>query len=48
MDGARSDHSCDPFGRPEDEAEVSPYAAAVVEEDPVTSGSGEMSSRCYQ
>jgi hypothetical protein len=47
MDGARSGHGCDPFGRPEDEAEVSPYAAAVVEEDPMTSGSGEMSSRCY-
>ena len=45
MDGARSGdsgHGCDPFGRPEDKAEVSKYAAAVVEENSMILCSGEI------
>jgi hypothetical protein len=33
VDGARSDHDCDPSGRPE--AKGSPYAAVPVGEDPM-------------
>jgi hypothetical protein len=32
MDVARPGQGCDPFGRPNDEAVMIPYAAAVVEE----------------